>query len=673
MAALLAAYAAMAYTAALVKGVSFDEGLQLAVGYNLWLNHDYRMEGANGDFVKRWATLPFLLSRPAFVPRGDPAWQNPRPYELGRRFLFELGNRPESLLRQARAMMVLLGVVAGAFVYLCARELSGWRGGLLALGLFAFSPHLLAFGGIASTDLPAALLLLASTWFIWRLLHRLTAASLLGSLATFGLLLLAKMTALAIFPITAVLLAVRFMAGGPLDLAWRRHRWRITSRRTQAAVFAALVVAHAVAGWSAIWAHYGFRYTASPDPSDPRIVLRQQTGRDPVPEGIESVVHWARDTHFLPEGFCEGVDWLLGDDDLRPAFMDGRWTRGGWATFFPYAIWVKTGPALFLLLAIAALAWVAARRRGHAVAAECWPPGAVGWLYAATPYLALIGVYLALAMTEDLNLGHRHVLPIYPAWFVLVGAAALVPGRWMQWSVGVLLAWHAAESLAVRPDYLAYFAPQAGGPAAGYRHLVDSSLDWGMDLPGLKRWLERNDPRGQQPVFLGYFGTDSPGAEGIVARRLPGFPDRRRPQAYALTPGYYAISASLFQAVYLVAMGPWNALYEKLYQEARHNIETFERAASHRGQQRDLIRQRPPGFWAREYVRYDHLRFARLCAWLRHKGDPPHQVGHALFVWKLDAAALQAALLGPPVELAEPSTRLLRLEAQADPRSAASD
>ena len=50
-------YVAMSLTASLRKGLSFDEGEELAVGYNIWLHHDFRMEAANGDLVKRWATL----------------------------------------------------------------------------------------------------------------------------------------------------------------------------------------------------------------------------------------------------------------------------------------------------------------------------------------------------------------------------------------------------------------------------------------------------------------------------------------------------------------------------------------------------------------------------------------------------------------------------------------
>src|SRR6185312_15706987 len=45
-----------------------------------------------------------------------------------------------------------------------------------------------------------------------------------------------------------------------------------------------------------------------------------------------------------------------------------------------------------------------------------------------------------------------------------------------------------SESLANWPNYLAYFNQLIGSHTNAYRHLVDSSLDWGQDLPALKRW-----------------------------------------------------------------------------------------------------------------------------------------------------------------------------------------
>ena len=109
-----------------------------------------------------------------------------------------------------------------------------------------------------------------------------------------------------------------------------------------------------------------------------------------------------------------------------------------------------------------------------------------------------------MAMTSPLNLGERHLLPTYPALFILAGGAAGWLRSQHRWfgaaAVAALLVALGAESIAIRPHYLAYFNVLAGGPESGYRHLVDSSLDWGQDLPGLKRWLEVAEADSESPL-----------------------------------------------------------------------------------------------------------------------------------------------------------------------------
>lgn len=668
---LLAVYAGLSWTAALQKGVAFDEGLQLAVGYNLWLNDDYRMEGANGDLVKRWATLPFLVTRPRFVSTDDPVWKQSRAYDLGWRFMFELGNSPEALLRISRAMVVLLGVAAGALVFVCSRELFGTAGGLLSLVLFVFSPSMLEFGAVVSTDMSITLTLLAATWSVWRVLHRVTAARIVTGVCAVSLLVLAKPTALVMFPIAAVLVAVRLAGRRPLELRWGAHARQVRTRRAQAAIIALLATLHVATAWAALWAHYGFRYGASPRPDDPTCAFFNLPSRDAIPPAVAAIVNVVEHTHFLPEGFHVGIRLLLECDDQLGAFMNNRWKLGGWAAFFPFTIWAKTPPAVFALLALAAIAWWKVRPRGGGAAGS---PGSRGprsppALYEFTPYLALAACFLAVAMTEDLNIGHRHVLPIYPALYILAGGAALFHTRRLFWpcAVAACIAAQAIDSFSVRPDYLAYFSPLVGGPSQGYKKLVDSSLDWGMDLPGLKSWLDQNDPGHREPLFLGYFGNDNPEHYGIEARRLPGFFERRRPEIFPYNQGYYAISASLLQGVYTAAFGPWSRDYERRYQTARRNASLFTRSETDRALRAQLLKRASIAHWCNEMLVFDNLRFARLCAWLRHQGDPPHHVGHSIFIWKLNHAQLDAALLGPPAELvnAPPVLRSFREFAEA--------
>jgi len=154
-------------------------------------------------------------------------------------------------------------------------------------------------------------------------------------------------------------------------------------------------------------------------------------------------------------------------------------------------------------------------------------------------------------MSRSLNIGHRHLLPLLP--FVLLVAARAFVALWRRSGraghavLVLLLGWYAASVLRVHPHYLAYFN-ESVRPENGHRFLVDSNLDWGQDLPGLKAYMERE---GVARLKLSYFGTAEPRFYGILCDRLPGYPPP--PDAVkAVEPGeLVAVSATNLEAVYL--------------------------------------------------------------------------------------------------------------------------
>jgi hypothetical protein len=97
--------------------------------------------------------------------------------------------------------------------------------------------------------------------------------------------------------------------------------------------------------------------------------------------------------------------------------------------------------------------------------------------------------------------------------------------------------------------------------------LIDSNIDWGQDLVGLRRWLRAHAPN--ERVGLVYFGQINPnifvlrrdGFDWFLPPALPGrmraldappssFYARSGP-AKSLTPGLYAVSASVVHGL------PW--------------------------------------------------------------------------------------------------------------------
>jgi hypothetical protein len=173
---------------------------------------------------------------------------------------------------------------------------------------------------------------------------------------------------------------------------------------------------------------------------------------------------------------------------------------------------------------------------------------------------------------------------------------------------------------------------------------VDSSLDWGQDLPGLKTWLDQNADGA--PVFLAYFGTGEPDYYGIRARRLPFVNAFKIPQPYVrLEAGVYAISATMLEHVYSPIRGPWTLELEKEFQELRAVEPLFAAYVGDPQHRAELNRAATEAQWRRKWTRHDLLRFARLCHYLRARPPDAH-IGYSVFLYRLSAAEVAAATAG---------------------------
>ena len=160
--------------------------------------------------------------------------------------------------------------------------------------------------------------------------------------------------------------------------------------------------------------------------------------------------------------------------------------------------------------------------------------------------------FLATAMMMKLNIGVRHILPIQPFVLLLAGTAIAElyasHRRPFRLLLGAACLVAVVEFALICPHYLAFFNQFVGGPRNGHKYLVDSNLDWGQDLKGLKGWM---DGHGVSHINLSYFGTADPAYYNIDCTYLPGgpfFTDRlvKSPDL----PGYIAVSVTNLRGVY---------------------------------------------------------------------------------------------------------------------------
>lgn len=629
----------MATTAVSDKSPTFDEPLHLVAGYSYWKRSDYRLQPENGPLPQRWIALPMAFGKPvAFVSQDDPRWRGAQQWGISQAVLQQLGNDGTALVARARSFVAIFGVALLLLVYAWARRLFGPIGGMLALVAGAFDPTLLAHGALLTSDTAMALAFLAAISLLWSVLHRLTVGRLLGSLLALGALFVTKFSAPLIVFVALVLVIVRLIGRRPLLIELGRRQLSVATRGRQVGVIVGLVILHTAAVWLLIWGTYGFRYSAFAPASKGRFTLswKRVTAR---PSAVQSAVALGRKYHLLPEAYLYGLAFVDAHSIARLAFMNGEVYSGSRLSFFPFALAVKTPLGLLALVLLGLVGASFARRRtspqGQSDAASALYKATS--VYDATPLVALFLIYGIFSLRVGLNIGVRHLLPIYPLLYIAAGGSAcwaLARFRPALVAAGLALLALVASSWAARPDYLAYFNLTIG-QANGYKYLVDSSLDWGQDLRGLADWIKKNAPN--KRVYLSSFGSLDPRGFGLRAKLLPGHFDfratpRHSPEVFRLEPGVYCISATMLSGVYLPPLRPWTG----------QNRRNFLRYQQMLGQALAAQGQPTDRATLRSYLLFDKVRFIRLAAALR-KREPDAQVGYSVLIYYVGAEELARA------------------------------
>lgn len=538
LSAFVLVYFTLEMTSAIQRSATFDEPVHLTAGYLALSQRNYLLDFTHPPFLRMWAALPLLgrhgpeLQPERFADWNDADWVS-NSYGFSREFLYA-GPDSDAWLNAARAMVMVLGAVLGILVFCWIREWLGFAPAVLGLLFYLLEPNLSAHAALVTTDLGVTCFYFGTIYFLWRTWRGCTLLNLAGLALFFSLAAVSKFTAVLLGPAVGLLLALA--VGGGM-MSWRR-----------AAGILALLGATA---FCAVWAVYGFRY--APGVGADWLL---HTGNMPLVQRqlpvVSAVLNWVDAHHLLPNAYTQG--FLLGYvlADPIPGFLAGEISATGWWYYFPVAFLLKTPLALLVLLGGGLFTLVRARAR-------------LGLRDIACVLLPAV-VYLAFAMTSGINLGLRHILPVYPfvllvaavaAWGVL-GATWPVRAKWLV--LGPVLVFWLVTFLQVYPRSLTYFNRLVGGSRNGAHYLVDSNLDWGQHLKLLKGWMDRH---GVKRINLAYFGSADPDYYGIDDIPLPGAPVFNRGKiARPRLPGYVAVSVTLLSGVYLSP--EWRLFYRGL-------------------------------------------------------------------------------------------------------------
>lgn len=504
---------------------TFDEQNHVTRGIAVWRTGDFRLCFHHPPFANLLEALPVAWHHDTHFTTAKPFWHNLSIWNASHDTIWQSSQHGVHLIHLARLPVLLFMLVLGLVVFLWSKSLFGPWGGLLSLGLLALDPNMLAHAGLATTDIPAVSTILLAIFLLRRYIYAPTRANLCFAGIAAGVALATKFSALILLPVTGLLLLlVAFLPAPrpcPLARAWMPLAgWPRLGRVLGTYVVLGLVAAVVV------WGIYGFQVEPLGAKSGKTLSAHASLlKRLPVPG----------------KQYFRGLKTVKGEAGAHRAYLLGKTdaTGKGWWYYFPVAMATKT-PITELILMLGMLALLA------------FPPirDRLAFHRPETLLLLLpVGIYFLASLGIlgiSLNLGIRHVLPIYPFLFILAGGwvALGISSRVLLPTLAVLGLWQICTLLVAFPNFLAYFNECAGGSHNGYHILADSNYDWGQDLPALAA-LQRRNPQFNNLAFS-YFGTTPPEVYGISYRPVAGFGlmHQAPPPDFTTFTGYLAISAT---------------------------------------------------------------------------------------------------------------------------------
>jgi len=558
---LLGMFATLSYLTARTKSATYDETIHVAAAWSHWQEGDFRANPEHPPLWKFYAALPVVMGGGGLhrSAQSDEWWGRileDQAYQWGWAIntLYRTeGNDAERAIGAMRGMMLIVAIGLGAMIAWCSWKWGGAVACFVATGLFALDPNFLAHASLMTNDVAFSLLMLACVWATWRVGERGTIGKVSLLAVVCAMAVTTKFSGFLVGPLVAILLLVRAIRVETWDLMGRTlaTRWR------RAGGVMVVCIAIGLVCYGAIWGVYLFRFRPTPKvgsemnflrlvsmvrdnelysrhPGVPTTALERENWRPAV---ITRVIMGAEKRRLLPQAFLFGVLYVHMSSLTRMTFLLGQVGDVGWWYYFPLAVLFKT-PLAVLIAGVGAFAYAMGRVRKEAV------------------YLVVPAIFYALyLMSSNLNLGLRHMLPVYPFVYIAIGLVAAAV--WRKWTksaryvIAAVFVGLAVESLSAFPNFIPFFNAACGGSRGGIQLLGDSNLDWGQDLPALSQYVStwRQSHPGQK-FYLRYFGTADPFYYGIDYVNLPGGYAYGPPVQWPDAPGLVAISATHLQGIY---------------------------------------------------------------------------------------------------------------------------
>jgi len=490
--------------------LTMDEKAHIPSGYSYLAFQDYRLNPEHPPLAKDLSAVPLLFLDLNF-PTEHSSWTDDLngQWESGNQFIFKSGNNADQLIFWSRLPMILLLLGLGWFIFFWVRKLGGNKPALLALTLFSFSPTFLAHGRLVTTDVAAVFGFLIATYFWLKFLEKPCAKNVFIAGIMLGIALCLKFSLILLLPFFALI---------TLIYAYLNAEGASSKIKLILKYIGLSIVAGIVAIVLIIWPIYQFHvlnYPVERQISDTEMILGSGSG----------------------ELITNSLVWMAGNSVVRPiaqyalgivmitqrvaggntVYFLGEVSRNAWKHYFPIMYILKIPLSFHILTLLVLLLWLFSLRKPKP--AKKILEQLKSWtLKYFTEFSLLIFfiIYWVTSITGNLNIGIRHILPIFPIMYIWVclGFFRLMKNTKKQrtrmifgcFTAG-LMVWYILSSLVAFPHYISYYNELVCGSKNGYEYATDSNYDWGQDLKRLTEFVEKNNI---QEITVAYFGGDDP-------------------------------------------------------------------------------------------------------------------------------------------------------------------
>lgn len=349
------------------------------------------------------------------------------------------------LLNISRMIVVFLSIILSYFVYSWSKKLFGIIAGFFSLFLYTFSPNILAHSMLVTTDLLTTAFIFISLYYFYRVYKEKSLKNLTFFSISFSLALISKFTSILLFLLFFFIL---------LYLLFTR-KFKLSLSQFKKLLFILIIilfiinVSYLFDGFMMRIGEYKFESFFM------KSLQNSYTNWIPLP---------------LPKNYVIGFDISINYTKIgHPyhAFLMGECKYGSWWYYFIIAFLIKTPiPTLILLLISLFILYFKKNYQNL--------------LFLFFPILFFFFIFSFL---NNINVGLRHILMIYPFIFVLCGSilSYKFKNKKIYYLILILILWYFFESIMIFPHYLVYFNEFISGPKNGYKYLIDSNIDWGQD------------------------------------------------------------------------------------------------------------------------------------------------------------------------------------------------